>query len=253
MLENSEIIVGQQFCGPPASGNGGYVCGRVADYIEGCARVRLSLPPPLEVPMELTQTADSIELAYNNQLIAQAWPGTIDMDIPACPSLTEVREMSRCFPGFNHHMFPGCFVCGPERKHGEGLRIFAGRTGQSNLVGCPWSPDPSLFDEQGRLQPRYIWAALDCPSAGAFMDTEMTPVLLGELSVRIDSTRINPDQQLIIIGWELEASGRKHLTASALFNTDQELLACARATWIEIEPDRLAEYSNQPANKATGE
>ena len=245
-MRNSEILVQQRFCGPPASGNGGSVCGRVADYIDGCARVRLRLPPPLNVPMQITPADDGIVLTCDDKVIAQAWPATFDLDIPPCPSLLEVQEMSKHFPGFNHHMFPGCFVCGPDRSEGEGLRIFAGRADQHNLVGCSWSPDPSLFDEQGHLQERYIWAALDCPSAGAFMDTEMKPVLLGELSVRIDSKAISPDQELIIIGWELEASGRKHITASALFTADKKLLACGRSTWIEIEPDRLSEYSDQP-------
>ena len=30
-----ELVVPSRFCGPPASGNGGYVCGRVAGYVDG--------------------------------------------------------------------------------------------------------------------------------------------------------------------------------------------------------------------------
>ena len=40
------VRIENQFRGPPDSGNGGYVCGLLAEHIDGCAQVRLQAPPP---------------------------------------------------------------------------------------------------------------------------------------------------------------------------------------------------------------
>ncbi len=45
------LTIAKRFHGPPASGNGGYVCGRLARFIPGPAVVRLKAPPPLERPL----------------------------------------------------------------------------------------------------------------------------------------------------------------------------------------------------------
>ena len=41
------LIVERRFCGPLDSGNGGYVCGPIAGFVEGPAEVALRLPQPL--------------------------------------------------------------------------------------------------------------------------------------------------------------------------------------------------------------
>ncbi len=46
-----QIIIERRFCGPPDSGNGGYTCGRLANYVDGTAEVTLLRPPPLERPL----------------------------------------------------------------------------------------------------------------------------------------------------------------------------------------------------------
>ena len=35
------MLVSSRFCGPPDSGNGGYVAGLVAEYVDGDAEVKL--------------------------------------------------------------------------------------------------------------------------------------------------------------------------------------------------------------------
>ena len=50
-----ELVIPSRFCGPPASGNGGYVCGRVAGYLDGPVTVTLRRPVPLAVPMTVEQ------------------------------------------------------------------------------------------------------------------------------------------------------------------------------------------------------
>jgi hypothetical protein len=62
----------RRFCGPPDSGNGGYVAGRLADYFDGAARVRLLKPPPLEVPMDVIRTGEEVELLFAGDVYARA-------------------------------------------------------------------------------------------------------------------------------------------------------------------------------------
>jgi hypothetical protein len=45
------LVIPSRFCGPPGSGNGGYVCGRIAAYLDGPVTVTLRRPPPLATPM----------------------------------------------------------------------------------------------------------------------------------------------------------------------------------------------------------
>ena len=43
----------RRFCGPPNSGNAGYVCGMLARHITGAAEVTLRAPPPLETELDV--------------------------------------------------------------------------------------------------------------------------------------------------------------------------------------------------------
>ena len=47
----NQITIAKRFCGPPRSGNGGYVCGSLAAFVEGTAEVTLRRPPPLDRPL----------------------------------------------------------------------------------------------------------------------------------------------------------------------------------------------------------
>ena len=49
--QSDEVHIAHRFRGPPASGNGGYVVGLLAEWIDGPAEVTLLAPPPLDVPL----------------------------------------------------------------------------------------------------------------------------------------------------------------------------------------------------------
>jgi len=51
------LTIPSRFCGPPGSGNGGYVCGRIAGYLHGPVTVTLRQPPPLATPMAVERAA----------------------------------------------------------------------------------------------------------------------------------------------------------------------------------------------------
>ena len=51
-------IIAPRFCGPPGSGNGGYVCGLIADRPSGQAEITLRAPPPLATPITVERRAE---------------------------------------------------------------------------------------------------------------------------------------------------------------------------------------------------
>lgn len=228
------IRIDRRFCGQPDSGNGGYVCGRLARYIAGSAIVRLEVPPPLDAEMQVKESGTSLELLHGTTVVARARPAVMSLDIPAAPTFTEAEAAARSYRGFRAHPFPTCFVCGPERTAGDGLRIFAGPL-RSGAVACPWIPDASLGDGKGRVRVEFVWSALDCPGAFSFEFPEKTPVLLGEFAASLRGA-VSVGERYIVVGWELARDERRHFTGTALFSESGECRACARATWFEMPP-----------------
>ena len=221
------IRIARRFCGPPDSGNGGYVCGLLASTLGGSdVEVTLHRPPRLDRDLRI----DGSRLLDGDTLIASAAPVAVDLDIPPPPSLADAEAAEARFTGFSGHIFPRCFVCGPARAEGDGLRIFAGAAG--GQVAASWIPDPSLFDDRGLLKTEFVWAALDCP--GYFAVEELArPAVLGRFAVRIRERRINP-QQLVVTGWPISSEGRKHGAGTALHDAGGRLLAAGRATWVTL-------------------
>lgn len=225
-------MIERRFRGPPESGNGGYSCGVVAEGVIGVATVTLRLPPPLDRPLTLSGDADQSTLTDGESIVGEAARSTLDLEVPEAPGLESAMEAARGYAGFDFHPFPGCFVCGPERAPGDGLRIFPGRVGASDIVAAPWTPDESLRGADGTVDRRYVWAALDCPS---YFGLPTAPLaLLGRLTASIEALP-EVGEPLVAIGWPIDAEGRKHFAGSALANRDGEVLARAAATWIELE------------------
>lgn len=210
-------------------------------FIDGPAAVRLNIPPPLDTPLEVREKAGGVELVYDNGedvvTVGSASPATVDLDVPEAPGFEAARAASERYRGFVNHWFPGCFVCGPKRDHGDGLRIFAGPvdagSGPEGMVAAAWIPDASLADESGLVAPEFLWAALDCPGAFSFPDPVHSALLLGELAVSIEGS-VAPGERCVVIGWEIGRQGRKHFTGTALFGESGSRRAIGRATWFEV-------------------
>src|SRR5215467_13029017 len=67
------LVIPSRFCGPAGSGNGGYVCGRIAAYLHGPVTVTLRRPPPLDTPMTVERDGiSSILIHHARTLIAEA-------------------------------------------------------------------------------------------------------------------------------------------------------------------------------------
>ena len=231
------LIIKSRFQGPPDSGNGGYSAGVLGKLIDGPAVVRLSIPPPLDSVMHLQRIDNGIALFHADELVASAKPSHVEIDVPEPPDFAAAEAASRRYRGFSNHFYPNCFVCGPKRQHGDGLRVFAGLVNESGgpgeIVAATWKPDETLCDSTGKVYEEFIWAALDCPGAYSFPEPATGTILLGEIAVSIKKA-ISVNENCVLIGWEISHEGRKHYTGTALFNQSGTLCAVARATWFEV-------------------
>jgi len=235
------IIIHRRFHGPPDSGNGGYSCGIVGGFIDGPAVVRLCVPPPLDTEMTVRQRADGVALLDGDEVVAFGKPTTVDIEVPAAPDFVAAEAAAKRYRGFDSHFYPACFVCGPAREHGDGLRIFAGPlhtdaqpgTGPENMVAATWIPDDSVINASGSVATEYIWAVLDCPGAYAFHEPAHGTILLGELAVAIHGSVVI-GEKCVVTGWEINNDGRKHYTGTALFGESGSCRAVGYATWFEV-------------------
>jgi hypothetical protein len=104
-------------------------------------------------------------------------------------------------------------------------------------MAAPWTPDPSLLDEDDFVRSEIVWAALDCPNgwAATFLgdDAMERTILLGRLSARI----LHPtpgSERCVVMGWPIAREKRKLYAGSALFSERGDLRAVARGVWIVI-------------------
>ena len=226
------LIVGRRFCGPPASANGGYFSGLLAALAASTVTVRLRRPPPLERPFTVSEPgAGRLEVSDAGELIGDAAPAPLQLEVPRRPHYLEAVEASRDYAGFRYHRFPSCFVCGTGRARGDGMRVFAGPIPELGVVAAPWVPDASLDRGDGKVRPEFMSAALDCPGYYAVAPADQM-MLLAEFTAHVDRL-VHVGEACTLIGWSLGAAGRKHTAGTALFDGKGELCGRARALWIE--------------------
>ncbi|KRQ15870.1 hypothetical protein [Bradyrhizobium manausense] len=239
------LTIPRRFRGPPNSGNGGYVCGMLARQIAGAAEVTLRAPPPLETELDIVELETGAwELHQGTAAIASGRAVTLDVSRLEGATYAEALDAERQTPLKPHeHLLPMCFVCGPERAPGDGLRLFAGplrRQGRSGVFAVPWRPDASLAADDGLVAPEFVWSALDCPTGYVSQfDSEtgsftVLPILLGRLSVRIDR-RPRPGERCVVTSWKIGSEGRRLIAEAALFGEEENLLAVGRAIWIVVD------------------
>jgi len=241
----TSVTIDKRYCGPPNSGNGGYVCGRLARHIAGGAEVTLRAPPPLDKPLDVVAAdGGSWELRDGATILAAGRGAGVELVRLETASFAEASAAELLTPVKPHeHPLPMCFVCGPARAQGDGLRIFAGPLArQISVFAATWIPDPTLAAEDGLVAPEFLWSALDCPTGYVSNynpesgNSERTPILLGRMSARIE-TRPRPEERCVITAWATARDGRKRVAEAAAFGEAGRLLAVARATWIAVERD----------------
>lgn len=236
------ITIAPEFCGPPGTGNGGYTAGRLATHVPAPAgaavEVTLRRPPPLGRALTVDARRDGAHLLDGGELIADARPVALDLDVPSpLTPFEDARTAAKQSPVLVHrdwHPVPGCFVCGIDRSDADGLRVFPGPVGAGRFA-TTFTPPERLADASGAIGTEFVWALLDCPGSFGIYADGVRPegtYVLGRLAARID-VRPRTADRLVIEAWCIAHEGRKLLAGSALVG-DGRVLAIARATWLRI-------------------
>jgi len=229
------LTIDRRFNGPEDSGNGGYVGGQLAKVLGGTVAVSLRLPPPLGTPMAVSREDGHAFLKLGDgTLVAQAESASVEIEIPPCPAYDDVVAAQPKYAGFAFHALPTCFVCGPGRAEGDGLRVFASPLDAGEIVAAPWTPHDDLA-EGGLVRSEFIWAALDCPGYFAVinaMGSKGEKILTGRMAVD-QVAPVHAGTRHIITGWQVRSEGRKHWAGTALFDAHGNLKAKSEALWIK--------------------
>ncbi len=250
-----QVIVSPRYCGPPRSGNGGYVSGMLthelrADHtVEPGLAVEVSLrqPPPLGVPLDVVREQTPLgaraTLSFGGATIAQA--RTVAADITAVDPVDqdEAVAASSRYPGLTSHPFPTCFACGTDRP--DGLRIFPGPVApaadRSTRVAAAWTPTADLaadwheYDEPARRAClTSTWAALDCIGGWAG-DLSERLMVLGRMTAVVDDLPLVGEPH-VVMGQALGQEGRKTFTASTLYDPDGRIVGRAKHLWVAVDP-----------------
>lgn len=239
----AEIRIDPRFHGPPHSANGGYMCGTVAGLAEGPVEVSLRIPPPVDRPLRVEPTDDGgVRVHDRESLVAEAVASPPPLLAPpATVDLGTAHEAARGYVGFDEHVFPTCWTCGPDREEGDGLRIFPGPvTGSGadvDLVAAPWVPHEELDAGDGAVAGPHVWAALDCPSYFGAASPE--PALLARMAADLRAP-VLVGQPHVVLGWTAaQADGRKRHAGSAVLDADGAVLAVAATIWVTLSAEAL--------------
>lgn len=234
-----ELCFAPRFCGPPGVTNGGFGCGSLAALLEGPAEVTLRRPLPLGRALTVRRDADGVVLQDGDTLLAEARRSAVDVALVVPREVTALQARAAAGTGryYDDPVFPGCFVCGPNRDPADGLRILPGPVPGTAMYAAPWTPAPSVPASGESVRPEVVWAALDCPSglaaaAAAELATD-TAVLLGRMTATVAAL---PDvgDECHLVAWPLGQEGRKLAAGSALLDPDGRVLAAAATLWITV-------------------
>ena len=241
----TDLIIGSRFNGPPTTGNGGFVAGRLAAYFPYGTAVRVTLrhPPPLEVTMNVTGSAfDGLRLMDGNILVAEAIavdPGELGEPVPMVAVDVAEDAMAR-FDGLTSHPFPTCFVCGPQRHLDDGLGLYAGAVDPADLSRTATAFTPRTDHTQylvgtgpaAIIGPEIVWSALDCPG-GWTLGLPGRPAVLGRMTAEVKAMPAI-GERCVVVGKLDGRDGRKGFTRATAYGADGRELGRARAVWIEI-------------------
>ena len=232
------LSIPSRFNGPPDSGNGGYSCGVVAALVDAPAvEVTLRAPPPLERPLTIERRENCVAALDEETVVLEASPAELDLDLPEPVSLAAAAaaDTDSSYRDADGHWFDTCFVCGPSREAGDGLRMFPGPLPGGERYATVFRPDNSLTDADGVVRPEVVWAALDCPTSAPIADWEdrRPPSVLARLAARIDAP-LYAGREYVAISWPLGEDGRKRSAAAALYDEEGVPVASSRALWIEL-------------------
>ena len=236
-----QLTIPRRYCGPPESGNGGWVSGSLAEHVPTDAElpavtVRLASPPPLDRPLDLVGGVDprtgvvEVRLLDHDHLVATGTAAAVPAGPVAAPAtLEEARAAELRYEGLAAHPFPTCFSCGTAREPGDALCLRPGPLGDgTGRYATSWG-----VPADGIGIP-LVWAALDCPGGWA-AGVAGRPMVLGTMTAVVDALP-EPGSTCVVTAWQTAAEGRRHWSASTLHSPTGDLLARAAAVWVAVDP-----------------
>jgi len=242
----STLTIEPRYNGPPDSGNGGYVAGRLGEALlrsvgeptvgPGVPWVEVTLrqPPPLADTMHLESDDGLLTARHGQTVIATARllsePPDIAEAVPAV-SVDAARRAEAGYLGLDKHPFPTCWVCGPSRLEHDGYDLRPGLLAEG-VTACTWTVGTNAADDTGAVGAAAMWAALDCPGAWTALQGE-TVIVLGRIAVHVGAVPRVGDT-CTVMGRLLGHDGRKSFTATTVYGADGAVLARGVATWIQI-------------------
>jgi hypothetical protein len=233
----SAVVVPPHVVGPPGMGHGGYVAGLLARHVDGAVQVTLRRATPVGVEVDVEVSDEGVvTLSHDGELIAEAEPATLELEVPPVPDVEAARVAEKDSPSHWNELgvHPICFGCGLARDDDEGLAIPVGplEVDGYEQVAAVWRPTAAMAGPDGRVDPLFVLAALDCPGAMAFISRGTFAGLLGRI-VFEQTGQVEPDVDHVVTGWQIDRDGRKLFAGTALATADGTVLARARATWFE--------------------
>jgi len=253
------LVVEARFNGPPQSGNGGFVAGRLARRLHArTVEVTLRAPPPLGVPLQVRARADGgLALHDGDTLLAEARAAGLELDVPPAPAYDDAHAagaLGRMRAGSRTgNPYLRCFGCGIERH--DGLRIIPSPVGETGIVATTWTPDASLAapgqpagtaagfttgfatgfapEVPAEVATEIVWAALDCPAGIAWVHRlpDAPPLVTGRITACIDGPILTGEPH-IVIGWPIARDGRKLYAGTAVFDARGGLRARSLQLWL---------------------
>lgn len=236
MTTPQTLMVPRRFNGPTSSGNGGYSAGVLAEHLarpsdDGwpVTTIQLRQPPPLDSHLQVVEGDAWTEAAYGERVVLRGRLGDAEPEPVPAVDLAVARAAEESFPGLTQHPFPDCFVCGPAREPGDGLRLFAGEVeplGGAVRVATTWTPTEASLP--------FVWAALDCPGAWS-LDFSERRIVLGQMSARVHRLP-EVGHPHVVMGLAGAHEGRKHFSRTSLYDEHGAVLATTEQVWIAIDP-----------------
>jgi len=229
---NETITIPTRFQGVTGLGQGGYTAGLLAERIEGPSTADFFNPIPLDRPLDLVESNGRLELHDGQTLIlrVRAFSGTIRSADPV--SIEDAEVARQRSPVYTTGAIPDCFSCGTIP---ESMGVHAGPLSDRQDFATSWTPPDWSNGEDGVVQDRYVWAAIDCPSGwrATTLGDELLQAVTGQMHTSITGTIVQ-GRTYALVTWSDPWKGRRVKTGTALFDASGTRLAASEAVWISI-------------------
>lgn len=231
-----KVLIEPRFSGFPGTALGAYAAGLIAGQVEGPeAEVTLRSPPPLGRSLTMASSGGRVTLHDGETLVAEGTAARLELEVPDPVSLDLAELASAAYPGADRHLVPDCFVCGPRRVVGDGLRLFTAPVPDRDLVAAVWTPDASLADATGAVRLEILWSAADCPAAWAYIfkapQESDDHAVLGRLAAKVIG-RVDVEKPCVVMAWPIRADQSKLVAGVAILSEHGLPLFVAQATWV---------------------